>query len=137
MLDEVECSGTEPSLANCSSLGWMVSHCGHEKDAGVVCSNGELPWPSQHLGEVAAMPMPVPAPLCKQSRKWHSGCDQEPTSSKGAPVSPRSEKLLQQGSGLWARDCIPCTDHTVCWRVGSLRVTMLTHYIAPLCTGCV
>ncbi|XP_052051602.1 galectin-3-binding protein [Apodemus sylvaticus] len=39
MLDEVECSGTEPSLANCSSLGWMVSHCGHEKDAGVVCSN--------------------------------------------------------------------------------------------------
>ncbi|GAB1297126.1 Galectin-3-binding protein [Apodemus speciosus] len=39
MLDEVECTGTEASLANCSSLGWMVSHCGHEKDAGVVCSN--------------------------------------------------------------------------------------------------
>uniref|UniRef100_A0A8C6RR73 Galectin-3-binding protein n=1 Tax=Nannospalax galili TaxID=1026970 RepID=A0A8C6RR73_NANGA len=39
MLDEVECRGTEPSLANCSSLGWLQSHCGHEKDAGVVCTN--------------------------------------------------------------------------------------------------
>ncbi|CAH6776496.1 galectin-3-binding protein [Phodopus roborovskii] len=39
MLDEVECTGTERSLANCSSLGWLKSRCGHEKDAGVVCSN--------------------------------------------------------------------------------------------------
>lgn len=65
MLDEVECTGTESSLANCRSLGWMVSRCGHEKDAGVVCSNGELPWPSQDLGEVVAVPLPVPVPLCK------------------------------------------------------------------------
>nr|KAF6416069.1 galectin 3 binding protein [Molossus molossus] len=39
MLDEVQCTGTEPSLANCSSLGWLKSRCGHRQDAGVICSN--------------------------------------------------------------------------------------------------
>ncbi|XP_054449358.1 galectin-3-binding protein [Pteronotus mesoamericanus] len=39
MLDEVQCTGTEPSLANCSSLGWLMSRCGHNQDAGVICSN--------------------------------------------------------------------------------------------------
>ncbi|XP_015418172.1 PREDICTED: galectin-3-binding protein, partial [Myotis davidii] len=37
MLDEVQCSGTEPSLANCSSLGWLRSNCRHNQDAGVIC----------------------------------------------------------------------------------------------------
>lgn len=41
MLDEVRCTGTEPSLANCSSLGWMQSNCRHDEDASVICTNGE------------------------------------------------------------------------------------------------
>lgn len=39
MLDEVECTGSEPSLADCKSLGWLKSNCRHKKDASVVCSN--------------------------------------------------------------------------------------------------
>lgn len=41
MLDEVECTGTEPSLANCTSLGWLKSRCRHSQDASAVCTNGE------------------------------------------------------------------------------------------------
>lgn len=44
MLDEVRCTGTEPSLANCSSLGWMQSNCRHDEDASVICTNGEWGW---------------------------------------------------------------------------------------------
>lgn len=39
MLDEVQCTGTEPSLASCRSLGWRKSNCRHDQDAGVVCTN--------------------------------------------------------------------------------------------------
>ncbi|XP_004860896.1 galectin-3-binding protein [Heterocephalus glaber] len=43
MLDEVQCTGTEPSLASCRSLGWLKSNCRHDKDAGVVCANETRP----------------------------------------------------------------------------------------------
>lgn len=69
MLDEVQCTGTEPSLANCSSLGWLKSNCGHERDAGVVCSNGKH-----------ACPIPRP-PECRRGgpSPWPPGAEVPPT----------------------------------------------------------
>ncbi|NWI21700.1 DMBT1 protein, partial [Crypturellus soui] len=37
-LDSVECRGTESTFAECGLRGWGEHNCGHEEDAGVVCS---------------------------------------------------------------------------------------------------
>ena len=38
MLDNVNCDGTEVSIACCGNNGWNVENCGHHEDAGVICS---------------------------------------------------------------------------------------------------
>ena len=43
VLDDVQCTGSEDSLLNCTHAGIGNSNCGHNEDAGVVCGlNGML-----------------------------------------------------------------------------------------------
>ena len=39
-LNEVNCTGTESTLAACPHGGWGINDCDHTKDAGVVCDYG-------------------------------------------------------------------------------------------------
>ncbi|XP_023616403.1 lysyl oxidase homolog 3-like [Myotis lucifugus] len=42
-LDNLSCSGTERSVAECTSRGWGNSDCTHDEDAGVICKDQRLP----------------------------------------------------------------------------------------------
>ncbi|XP_034022951.1 lysyl oxidase homolog 2A [Thalassophryne amazonica] len=42
-LDNVHCSGTEKTLAQCRSNGFGVSDCKHSEDVGVVCNQKRIP----------------------------------------------------------------------------------------------
>ncbi|XP_015235513.1 PREDICTED: deleted in malignant brain tumors 1 protein-like, partial [Cyprinodon variegatus] len=41
-LDDLVCSGNEPSLAICGHSGFGIENCGHHEDASVICSNPQI-----------------------------------------------------------------------------------------------
>ncbi|XP_044287233.1 lysyl oxidase homolog 4 [Varanus komodoensis] len=45
-LDNMRCSGTESSLAECESNGWGVTDCNHNEDASVECTGRRLTNPA-------------------------------------------------------------------------------------------
>ncbi|XP_072034782.1 neurotrypsin-like [Amphiura filiformis] len=48
-LDNVACFGTETYLYSCDHPGWGVEDCGHEQDAGVICTDGEYSTSRRHI----------------------------------------------------------------------------------------
>ncbi|PNI31158.1 LGALS3BP isoform 2 [Pan troglodytes] len=105
MLDEVQCMGTEASLADCKSLGWLKSNCRHERDAGVVCTNGTstpegLTSPCRQSSASTSWPLPMGPGSCRATAQASL-----PSSSPGTPRSRRPWTCMPmqwpQGTPCW------------------------------------
>ena len=44
VLDDVQCTGSETTLFNCTHDGLNEHNCGHAEDAGVVCAGNNVSY---------------------------------------------------------------------------------------------
>ncbi len=42
LLDDVQCTGDESSLLDCSHRGIYIHNCGHQEDVGILCQGQKL-----------------------------------------------------------------------------------------------
>ncbi|KAM9617532.1 LOW QUALITY PROTEIN: scavenger receptor cysteine-rich domain-containing protein DMBT1-like [Trichechus inunguis] len=100
LLDNVQCSGTEAYLGQCSQAGWFTHNCEHREDAGVICSGPASQ--SNHAG-------PFQGPTCESSAQ------QDRAEFIFAPWVPRTtctapvEAQFGEGSGEFLLDDVDCT----------------------------
>jgi len=42
-LDDIQCTGSETSIADCQHGGWRVHNCWHGEDVSISCTDAEPP----------------------------------------------------------------------------------------------
>uniref|UniRef100_A0A8C9T104 SRCR domain-containing protein n=1 Tax=Scleropages formosus TaxID=113540 RepID=A0A8C9T104_SCLFO len=106
--DNTLCGGTEPTLKDCASRRWGEHNCGHNEDAGAICSGAQLSLSSYLRGHKreCSQPGSVLLSLClhlpiliKRLQEWRSGMELPGTQCVMLTLTCRMPKLCV---GSWA-----------------------------------
>ncbi|XP_035698000.1 deleted in malignant brain tumors 1 protein-like [Branchiostoma floridae] len=103
-LDDVACSGTESSLADCNHRGWGNHNCGHTEDAGLVCS-GLCPNP----------PVLYAASISGCGAPYSEGETCTYSCNSGYFMDGGSRTRTCSGAGTWSGSDLVCTRISCYW----------------------
>ncbi|XP_076153591.1 scavenger receptor cysteine-rich domain-containing protein DMBT1-like [Alosa pseudoharengus] len=107
-MDEVSCEGSESTLKNCGHQGWGSSNCGHDEDAGVICS-GRVPRLSNGSnpcsGRVEVFHKEKWASMCYAAFDWQDAKVVCRELDCGAPVEVLGAAAFGEGEGqVWSEE---------------------------------